>query len=178
MASKHLSPDQLNFTRLGIACVDLIRTVLNDILRGEIKPEDLYNAITLCPELTSGRQKLRPEQNKICYLPSPSIPDYKTFDVTLSYTLIRNLCPRLKPTNGWGKTPSHMETQIGDDIERLRVFRNEVYGHLNSSIVTDAEFKSQWRKLKSVIQRIHIFFFYLPWVISGLSNRAREDLCI
>jgi hypothetical protein len=171
MASKCLTPDQQNFTRLAIACVDLIKLVLKDILQSQIKPVDLYNAILSCSVLTSGNQRLRPEQQRICYQPSPFVPDYSLFDVSLLYTLIRNLCPSLKPTLGWGKTPNHSAVQIGDDIERLRVFRNEVYGHCNSSMVSDTEFKSQWTDIENVIRRTQ------TWILSkGCSSDYSNEL--
>jgi hypothetical protein len=160
MASKCLTPDQQNFTRLAITCVDLIKLVLKDILQSQIKAVDLYNAISSCPDLTSGRQRLRPEQQRICYQPSPFVPDYSLFDVSLLYTLIRNLCPSLEPTLGWGRTPNQSAVQIGDDIERLRLFRNEVYGHCNSSMVSDTEFLSEWRDIENVIKRTQ------AWILS------------
>jgi hypothetical protein len=170
MASKCLTPDQQNFTRLVIVCVDLIKLVLKDILQCQIKPKDLYSAISSCAEFTSGRQKLRPEQQRICYQPSPFVPDYSTFDVTLLYTLIRNLCPSLKPTLGWGKTPS-TDITIGDDIERLRVFRNNAHGHCESSNVSDTEFTSQWTNIESVIKRTQ------AWVsLQGFPTNYESEL--
>lgn len=170
MSSKPLTTDQQNFTRLVIVCVDLIKLVLKDILRSQIKPEDLYNAISSCPELTCGRQKLRLEQQRICYLPAPDVPVYEAFDVSLLYTLIRNLCPHLKPTLGWGNKPSHTAIQIGDDIERLRVFRNDVHGHCKSSNVTDTEFASRWKDIETALQRTR------AWISSHVSpvNYERE----
>lgn len=171
MSSKCLTPGQQNFTRLVIVCVDLTKLVLTDILRIQIKPEDLYNAISSCLELTNGRQKLRPEQQRLCYLPSPDVPDYSTFDVTLLYTLIRNLCPNLKSNLGWGKIPCPTAIQIGDDIERLRVFRNEVSGHCVSSNVTDTEFTSRWKDIEIAIKRTQ------AWISSqGFSVNYEKQL--
>jgi hypothetical protein len=171
MASKYLTNDQQNFTRLVIVCVDLIKLVLNDILKSQITPKDLYNAISSCPDLTSGRQMLRPEQQRICYQPSPFVPDYSTFDVTLLYTLIRNLCPSLKPTLGWGKKPFHLQITIGDDIERFRVFRNELSGHSTSSTVSDTEFASQWADIEIVMKRTQ------QWILpQGCSADYSQEL--
>ncbi|XP_062578640.1 muscle M-line assembly protein unc-89-like, partial [Saccostrea cucullata] len=153
MASSVLSGDQLNFTRIVIACVDEIKVVLADILSCEIKPGDLPKAIRSCSNLITGMFKLRTEQMNIC-CPSPSgAPDYYKFDVTLLYALIRNLCPQLKPTQGWGKAPSIKDMQIGDDIERLREIRNTMHAHVNSSKVDDATFSSHWQNLPRITIR-------------------------
>ncbi|XP_061170572.1 uncharacterized protein LOC133179911 [Saccostrea echinata] len=157
MASNILAGDQLNFTRMGIASVDEIKVILADILRCEIKPKDLPKSITSSPELMTGRHKLRPEQKRLC-CPSPTaVPDYNKFDVSLLYTLIRNLCPQLKPTQDWGKTPSLTDLQVGDDIERLRVFRNEMFAHLDSSSVEDVVFTAKWQNLEQIFQRMQTF---------------------
>lgn len=148
MASTYLSPGEQNFTRLKIICVDLIKLVLADILESQIKPADLCNNITSCHKL---QKILRPDQKKLCCCLAP---DYNKFDVSLLYALIRNLCPALKPSKDWGSTPSHLQIQIGDDIERLRQFRNEVSGHITSSNVDDNEFKSRRKHIENVLQRI------------------------
>jgi hypothetical protein len=149
MASKHLLPGQQNFTRLGLIYVDLNTLALKDILSCAIVPADLHNAIKACSTLN-----LRPEQIKLCCCVSP---DYGKFDVTLLYTLIRNLCPAFKPTKGWGKTPSSTDTSIGDDIERLRIFRNEKYAHITSFSVTDTDFKSQKTDIEDTLRRVQTF---------------------
>ncbi|XP_056017067.1 neuronal cell adhesion molecule-like [Ostrea edulis] len=151
MASRYLSAPQQNFTRLSIISVDLIRLVLEGILRSKIVPADLENAINSCSYLGNN---LRPEQKALCCLPSP---DYSTFDVSLLYTLIRNLCPVFKPTNRWGQPPSNSQLRIGDDIERLRVFRNEVHGHCESSSVSDTDFQSRWKEIETILLRVQKF---------------------
>lgn len=160
MASKTLSKDQQNFIRSSMACVDFIKLPLKDILSNQIKPADLYNRID--SSQTNKRDYLRREQEIICFIPPPGQPDYNDFDVTLLYTLIRNLCSAslnptsLNPTKGWGKVPDSSHMRIGDDIERLRLMRNK-FAHANSAGIPDAEFQVLWNDLKSVIQRIQTF---------------------
>lgn len=151
MAQTNLSKLQENFTCLAIVCVDLIKLPLIDILDNHIKPMDLYSEIN-CSTLISVN-KLGPDQKKICYVTPPRIPDYSKFDVSLLYILIRNLCPSLKPTGMWGMEPAASHTQLGDDIERLRVFRNE-FAHANSAEISDGEFNKHWTDLQNVVNRI------------------------
>lgn len=150
MSSEH------NFMCCAIACVDLINLPLIDILTSCIKPEKLYNKLSNS-SLTTGKNKLREDQLKICFIPPPDLPNYKDFDVSLLYTLIRNLCPSVKPTQGWGIELIDSDTQVGDDIERLRLFRNTYYGHADSTIIPDDVFEDLWTGLKSVIQRLQIY---------------------
>lgn len=152
MAQKNLSKLQENFTCFAIACVDLIKLPLIDILDNHVKPSDLYAKINSSTLIVGN--KLRRDQREICYITPPDIPDYSKFDVTLLYTLIRNLCPSLKPTEEWGKEPNPANTQLGDDIERLRWFRNEKYAHANSAEISPSEFQKHWTHLQTVIKRI------------------------
>lgn len=156
MACSNLSKDEHNFTCFAKACVELMTLPLVDILFGLIKPIDLHNEISKSSLLT-GKTKLQKGQIGICFIAPPNLPNYNKFDVTLLYTLIRNLCPSLRPTQGWGKQPKHTDTKIGDDIERLRGFRNTNFAHANSTAMPDIEFEVLWKKLKSVIQRIQTF---------------------
>lgn len=152
MAQKTLSELQENFTCLAIVCVDFIKLPLKEILDNHVKPSDLYAKINSSTLITGN--KLRSHQKKLCYITPPGIPDYSKFDVTLLYTLIRNLCPSLKPTGKWGEEPAAAHTQLGDDIERLRCFRNREFAHANSAEISDSEFKKHWSNLHTVINRI------------------------
>lgn len=154
MAASCPSQDQQNFECVTIASVDFIKLPLKDILESRIQPVDLFKEINSCPALLSHKHKLRQDQLNLCFLQPPAEPDYRKFDVTLLYTLIRNLCPSLKPTKGWGTQPGDADIQIGDDIERLRLFRNNYYGHASSSTISDVDFAKIWKDLKSVINRI------------------------
>lgn len=153
MASSSSSRDKHNFQCVTEASLALIKLPLKDILRSQIKPENLFLKIK-SSLLLSGRSKLRPDQLKLCYFPPPLLPDYSKFDVTLLYTLIRNLCSGLKPTRGWGNDPDPKDTNIGDDVERLRLFRNNNFAHLNSATIPDDTFEDLWKTLKAVLSRL------------------------
>uniref|UniRef100_A0A8W8J3T1 DZIP3-like HEPN domain-containing protein n=1 Tax=Magallana gigas TaxID=29159 RepID=A0A8W8J3T1_MAGGI len=157
MASNDLSKAEQNFTCFTKACIDFIKLPLIDLLTNCVKPVDLYVKIKCSSTLMYGKNKLRPDQLKLCFFPLPLLPDYSKFDVTLLYTLIRNLCPSLTPTQGWGLEPNNTDTKIGDDIERLRLFRNNFYAHADSTEISDSDFNNLWKDMQSVIQRIETF---------------------
>lgn len=157
MTSIYLSKAENNFTCFAKTCLDIIKLPLIDLLTNLIKPVDLHNEILHSSTLKHGKNKLRPDQLQICDIPPPDVPDYDAFDVTLLYTLIRNLCPSLKPTKGWGIEPDARDTKIGDDIERLRVLRNNCFAHARSAKIPDDEFEDLLKNVKSVFQRVKTF---------------------
>lgn len=149
MATSGSSNDTRNFKCVTVASASVIKLPLIDILASHIQPKDLFQKIQLCSTL-----KLRQDQLKLCCIPPPDVPDYNKFDVTLLYTLIRNLCSLPCPAQGWGKEPKANDTHISDDIERLRLFRNNFSAHAESSVISDAVFKDVWKNLKFVFRRI------------------------
>lgn len=157
MTSTNLSRRQLNFAQLSIVCVEILKQCLIDILDIHIKPADLGKEIILSPSLTAGKDKLSLGQRDLCCPSSTCVPDYSKFDVTLLYSLIRNLCPTLKPSKQWGKEPKATDLTIGDDIERIRLFRNKHYAHADSAEIPDSEFTDLWNEGKSLIHRIQNF---------------------
>lgn len=64
------------------------------------------------------------------------------------------MCSGLKPTRGWGNDPDPKDTNIGDDVERLRLFRNRNLAHVNSATIPDDTFEDLWRTLKAVLSRL------------------------
>ncbi|XP_062590495.1 uncharacterized protein LOC134252075 [Saccostrea cucullata] len=56
-----------------------------------------------------------------------SDPSSQSFDVTMMYQMLRNRYPNLpQPTKGWGKTPVTGDESETDDVERIRIYRNQV----------------------------------------------------
>lgn len=157
MTSTNLSPKQLNFSQISIVCVDILKQCLIDILDIHIKPKDLSKKIHLSQSLKGGKDKLNSEQRDLCCFSSLGVPDYNKFDVTLLYRLIRNLCTTLKPSKDRGKEPKTTDLKIGDDIERIRLFRNKHYVHAESAKIPDSEFTDLWNEGKSFIHRIQTF---------------------
>lgn len=140
-----------NFQCIAEACLDLIKKPLKDILFSQIKPKELFIKVNSNYYLVNN---LCQEQQNLCYISPPDLPDYSKFDVTLLCTLIRNLCPNLKPRKGWGRKPRESDTEIGHDIVRLRLFRNKTFAHSRSAAIPDDTFEALWDNLKSVLKRL------------------------
>lgn len=153
MASS-LSNKQLNFARLAIACLDVIKLPLIDILHLNVKADELLKKIEANQTLKEGRFRLNSKEKEKCCIQPPDIPDYSQFDVTLLCKLISHLCPSIQPRQGWGVEPSKEDTGLGDDIVRIRVLRNEVFAHAASAEIDDAKFDDIWDDIKRVLTRI------------------------
>ncbi|KAL3882988.1 hypothetical protein ACJMK2_029289 [Sinanodonta woodiana] len=152
-------PERTNFARICRIVVDVFRDILWQVLTHKIKPTDL-------PILVRNNQdKLKSLDVEInAWLmgissSSSQIPSAEKFDVSSLYTLIRNLCRTIPaPTRGWGHLPLAGGITLGDDIERVRKFRNTLYGHATQAKIDTADFSNICADIIDVVSRFDMYF--------------------
>ena len=141
--------------RMCRAVVDLGGDILRDCLYYQIKPAMVLNYV-----LASRYFKKHPlNTNQMAVLGNASARgDYSECDITLLYSLLRNLTPTssaLCPTAGWGKVPVAVgDLTLGDDIERIREIRNEIYGHVATTELSDALYNDKLKELQDICSRM------------------------
>ena len=83
--------------------------------------------------------------------------DYSECDVTLVYSLLRNLSPTstaVRPSSGWGRPVAPGDTALGDDVERIREIRNEIYGHVATTSMPDSIYNQYMQVLSDICSRM------------------------
>ena len=88
--------------------------------------------------------------------PASGAPDSKNFDITLLTILLRNICGLSSPTTGWNVMPPAGDTSISADILRIKIFRNQVYGHIASPQLDDAKFGTLWQEISKPLVKLGI----------------------
>ena len=88
--------------------------------------------------------------------PTAGPPDSKKFDITLLTILLRNICHLTPPATGWNVIPAAGDTSMSADIVRIKMYRNEVYGHIASAECDDATFKKLWQEISQPLVRLGI----------------------
>ncbi|XP_061191637.1 uncharacterized protein LOC133199827 [Saccostrea echinata] len=157
MSSTGVFGDRTRFAKLGMAIIDVLTQTLRDILEKEIPSTHIYGKVN-STKLPKGVKGPNPEQKKL--LDDAKKYGYQKFDIILLYMLIRNYCSKIdKPTNDWGfKTlPAAGEITVGDDVERIRLIRNEVYGHVSSASASQDEFDENWSIISDICRRLKKF---------------------
>ena len=76
------------------------------------------------------------------------------FDISLLCKLFREICNLPSPITGWDTLPSSTNHSLEADLVRIRIYRNEIYGHNHSMEITDADFKKLWEKISEALLRI------------------------
>ncbi|XP_028416315.1 uncharacterized protein LOC114540239 [Dendronephthya gigantea] len=79
--------------------------------------------------------------------PISGAPDSNNFDITLLTVLLRNICGLSPPATGWNVMPPVSDTSISANILRVKMFRNEVYGHIPTASLDDTTFEKLWREI-------------------------------
>ena len=141
--------------RMCRAVVDLGGDILRDCLYYHIKPAVVLNYVLASRYFRN--HPLNPHQMVILGNAS-SKGDYSECDITLVYSLLRNLIitsSTLRPTAGWGTLPvSAANIFLGDDIERIREMRNEIYGHVATTELSDALYNAKMKELQDICTRM------------------------
>ncbi|VDI56465.1 Hypothetical predicted protein [Mytilus galloprovincialis] len=78
---------------------------------------------------------------------------YGEIDFTTIYKLIRAFAVVDDPNQGWAKTPSASDTEIADDIERMRIIRNKIV-HKIKAEVSKVEMNDLFTEITSIASRV------------------------
>lgn len=144
--------DRTRFFRLSSVILEELTPILQDLLQNEISPSQIYIVVK-----QKDFKKLKLEQILVINN-AKAVGCYKEFDITLLYTILRNYCPNIQPpTKKWGlKTMPDIQTEttVGDDIERIRIIRNSLFGHISTPAVPENEFEEHWSTISDICIRM------------------------
>ncbi|XP_062591110.1 uncharacterized protein LOC134252638 [Saccostrea cucullata] len=151
-----MNKKRANFVRIS-GIVRLYARILQDILYVEQpNPKMLKNTILSSAEL---RERLYKKENEDIIDSFSSLGNYEKCDITLSYSIIRNVCIQIKPTQKWGikMLPPDLDMTVGDDIERIRITRNSVFAHNISMEIRKQNYKEFLKIAKGICSRLKRF---------------------
>ena len=140
--------------RMCRAVVDLGGDMMRDILYHHVKPANVMSYV-----LASRYYRNHPlNTHQIAVLGNAGVRgDYSECDITLVYSLLRNLTPTntsVRPTAGWGRPVSAGDITLGDDIERIRDLRNTMYGHVATTSLPDSTYNDNMQVLYDICHRM------------------------
>ena len=94
-----------------------------------------------------GKRVLRAAQWDKLFPPDGAAPDSQTFDITLLFLLLTNICELSPPPSGWHSKPSPDDNSLEANLARVKLFRNDVYGHVTSTSIDTPTFSSLWEEI-------------------------------
>ena len=159
MASATPSPlassvEKTNGAKLSRLLIDGGTTVLRSIFNGYHPPASLsaaLNANYLTLQNLLRRKILHKPQWDLLFPPSGAPPDSQTFDITLLFLLLTNICGLSPPHSGWHNKPPPSDNSLEANLARIKFYRNELYGHVTTTGIADPTFSTLWHEISVVL---------------------------
>lgn len=150
-----MEKEKENFCRLCQLIMTICSDLFRDTIKHFIKPIDLRSVLDRNKYKLQKLKHMNSHQLQILFPVSGGTPTMvEEMDICLLYTLLRNIC-NIKPhTNNWGNHPNHGDNSLGACIERIKLMRNSIYGHLKKGLINDVDFQKYWTELKNDIVEI------------------------
>ena len=159
MASATPSPlassvEKTNGAKLSRLLIDGGTTVLRNVFNGYHPPASLSAALntnyfTLKNLLK--RKILHKPQWDLLFPPSGAPPDTQTFDITLLFLLLTNICGLSPPLSGWHTKPIPSDNSLEANLARIKFYRNKLYGHVTTTGIADPTFSTLWQEISVVL---------------------------
>ena len=148
------SAEKTNGAKLRRLLIDGGTTVLKNVFDRYYPPANLaadlnvqYKALR---RLFRRRILNKPQWDKL-FPPSGAKPDSISFDITLLFLLLTNICGLSPPLSGWHTKPPSSDTSLEANLTRMKFFRNELYGHVSTTGVDKPTFEVLWQELSAVL---------------------------
>ena len=159
MASATPSPlassvEKTNGAKLSRLLIDGGTTVLRSIFNGYHPPASLSAALNADYSTIKNllkRKILHKPQWDLLFPPSGAPPDSQTFDITLLFLLLTNICGLSPPHSGWHNKPPPSDNSLEANLARIKFYRNELYGHVTTTGIADPTFSTLWHEISAVL---------------------------
>ena len=148
------SVEKTNGAKLSRLLIDGGTTVLRMIFDRYHPPAnllaDLHANYLALNNLLRKRVLHRPQWD-LLFPPGGATPDSNTFDITLLFLLLTNICGLSRPLSFWHTKPPPSDASLGANLARIKFFRNELYGHVTTTGVDTATFSALWLEISAVL---------------------------
>ena len=148
------SEEKTNGSKLSRLLIDGGTTVLRNVFNHHHPPANLaadLNANYSTLNNLKRRRVLNGHQWDKLFPPGGAMPDSNTFDITLLFLLLTNICGLAPPLTGWHTKPPPSDNSHEANLARVKYFRNVLYGHVTSTGVDSHSFSVLWREISAVL---------------------------
>ena len=148
------SREKTNGNKLSRLLIDGGTTVLRNIFDGIHPPANLTSDLNSNYSILSTllrKRVLNGQQWDKLFPSGGGLPDSNTFDITLLFLLLTNICGLSPPLTGWHSKPSPGDNSLEANLARVKFFRNELYGHVSSTGVDATSFSTFWQKISTTL---------------------------
>ncbi|XP_068760733.1 uncharacterized protein [Montipora capricornis] len=148
------SKEKTNGAKLSRLIIDGGTTVLRNVFDTHHPPANLAADLNACYSILtnlSRRRILNGHQWDKLFPVGGASPDSNTFDITLLFLLLTNICGLTPPHTGWHCKPPPSDTSREANLARIKFFRNQLYGHITTTGVDELMFNALWQEISAVL---------------------------
>ncbi|XP_068742576.1 uncharacterized protein [Montipora capricornis] len=148
------SEEKTNGAKLTRLIIDGGTTVLRSVFDTHHPPAKLAADLNSCYSILNNllrRRILNGHQWDKLFPGGGVAPDSNTFDITLLFLLLTNICGLTPPHTGWHCKPAPSDTSHEANLARIKFFRNQVYGHVTTTGVNAPTFNALWKEISAVL---------------------------
>jgi len=146
------SVEKTNGAKLNRLLIDGGTTVLRNIFERYYPPANLVAGLSenylVLKKLHNRKLFIKPQWD-LLFPPDGATPDSKTFNINVLFLLLTNICGLFPPLSGWHKPPPSSDSSLEANLTRIKLYRNEVYGHATSTGIETALFNVRWQELSA-----------------------------
>ena len=147
----------MNFARICRLLIDGGTLTLRNVFNNFHLPANLQADLSgwkLHLQYLRAERFLKPPQWKLLFPTSPACANSSNFDITLLVLLLRNICGLPTPTKGWDDLPPATDTNVQDDIARIKFYRNGIFAHILEASHADLDFSNYWKEIRDALVRL------------------------
>ena len=148
------SVEKTNGAKLSRLLIDGGTTVLRKIFDGHHPPANLITDVNANYSILNNllrRRVLNGHQWDKLFPPCGVTPDSNTFDITLLFLLLTNICGLTPPPSGWHTKPPSSDTSHEANLARVKFYRNILYGHVTTTGFDTPTFSALWTEISGVL---------------------------
>ena len=148
------SEEKTNGAKLSRLLIDGGTTVLKSVFDSYHPPANLAADLNASYSILNNllrRRILNGHQWFKLFPPGGVAPDSNTFDITLLFLLLTNICGLSPPLSGWHSKPPPGDTSREANLARIKFFRNQLYGHVAATGVDTLTFNALWQEISAVV---------------------------
>ena len=148
------SKEKTNGAKLSRLIIDGGTTILRRVFDTHHPPANLAAHLNSCYSILNNllrRRILNGHQWDKLFPVGGAAPDSNTFDITLLFLLLTNICGLTPPPTGWHCKPLPSDTSHEANFARIKFFRNQLYGHITTTGVDELMFNALWQEISAVL---------------------------
>ena len=172
------SVEKTNGAKLSRLLIDGGTSVLRKVFDGYHPPAKLAAHLNACYSVLYNLYYIKvlnnDQWNKL-FPPGGVAPDSNTFDITLLFILLTNICGLSRPRWWWNTNPHPSDISPEANLARIKFYRNTLYGHITTTGIDTPTFSRLWKEISAPLVALGL---HQTEIDRLKAERSGEEKCL